>query len=702
MEREKGRKTYRVVSFSCASCASTFEQNVADLPGVREVHVNFPASKVTVDGPVSVADLEKAGAFDRLAIYDEDDEIPMADHSFWKSNEMWRTLVAFLLIVMAWSISKTIPLEAISKIIYGFAIVLGGYTLLWQGLKNLVRFRFDMNTLMTVAIIGAACIGEWGEGAVVVFLFAISEALEASSMDRARRSLSSLMDIAPKEADVLKNGELVRMHVRDVRPGDIFVVKPGQNIALDGRVKTGHSSVNQASITGESMPVGKEPGDEVFSGTLNEEGLLHIQATKDYQDTTLAKIIHLVEKAQEERAPAQAFVDRFAQVYTPLIMLLAIGLAIVPPLFFAGDWSAWLYRGLTVLVVGCPCALVISTPVAVVTAIGNAAKHGVLIKGGVHMERMGKLRVIAFDKTGTLTRGVPQVTHVIGYAGNNNDEILRYAAAIEQGTNHPLARSIVNEAVKLRLSLPDANEFVTITGKGAQANIDGSTYMIGSPQLFANVLNDETKDDIEEAQQAGQTVMMLGTEKKLMGLITVSDEIRQSSRQTISELHKLGIGHTVMLTGDHEGTARVIANKSKVSEVHAELLPQEKLAWVQQLKMKYGKTAMIGDGMNDAPALAAADIGIAMGGAGTDSALEAADIVLMSDDLSKLPYTVRLSRKALSIIRGNIAFSLGIKALALLLILPGWLTLWMAIFADMGATLIVTLNALRLLRLNTD
>ena len=603
--------------------------------------------------------------------------------------------------MISWILGKQYGEEHIFPIIgYGAAIVIGGYTLFIKGLKNLSRLKFDMNTLMTIAIIGAALIGEWGEGATVVILFAISEALERYSMDKARQSIESLVDIAPKEALIRRGNEEMLINVEDIVVGDIMIVKPGQKLAMDGSVVKGTSTLNQAAITGESVPVMKTVDDEVFAGTLNEEGLLEVQVTKKVEDTTLSKIIHLVEEAQAERAPSQAFVDKFAKYYTPAIVLLALFIAVVPPLF-GGVWSEWIYQGLAVLVVGCPCALVVSTPVAVVTAIGNAAKNGVLIKGGIYLEETGHLKTIAFDKTGTLTKGVPAVTDILTF-GREQKELLLITAAIEKGSQHPLASAITRKAEESGLKFNDVSieEFHSITGKGVKAKVNNQMYYVGSPNFFEELhgsIPKGRKDKITELQIQGKTVMVVGTEKEILLFIAVADEMRESSKEVISKLNSMGI-ETVMLTGDNERTAAAIGKRVGVSDIRADLLPEDKLNFIKELRRKYQSVAMVGDGVNDAPALAASTVGVAMGGAGTDTALETADIALMSDDLSKLPYTINLSRRALMIIKQNITFSLAIKLLALLLVVPGWLTLWIAIFADMGATLIVTLNSLRLLK----
>ncbi len=616
-------------------------------------------------------------------------------------------ITSFVFLLMGWIFGQLNGEEDIASVIaYAASILIGGYRLFNTGLKNLFRLNFDMRTLMTIAVIGAAFIGEWGEGATVVILFAISEALETYSMDKARQSIRSLMDIAPREALIRRGNQELVIQVDEIRIGDIMIVKPGQKIAMDGIVSKGTSAINQAAITGESVPLAKTVDDEVFAGTLNEQGLLEVKVTKHADDTTIAKIIHLVEEAQAERAPSQAFVDRFAKYYTPAIMLIALGVAVIPPLFGA-DWNTWIYQGLAVLVVGCPCALVVSTPVSIVTAIGNAARNGVLIKGGIHLEEMGSIKAIAFDKTGTLTKGIPVVTDYLPQDEGSNEQ-LKIIAALENGSQHPLASAIMKKAEEENLDYQtvNINEFSSLTGKGIKGNINGETYFVGSPNLFEEILTDGIrtglKEKIETLHSQGKTVMVAGTSKKITALIAVADEVRENSKKVIQKLHSLGIEKTIMLTGDNSRTANAIGKHVGVSDIKAELLPQDKLDCIKNLRKDFNRVSMVGDGVNDAPALAASTVGVAMGGAGTDTALETADIALMADDLGKLPFTVKLSRKALTIIKQNITFSLAIKLVALLLVIPGWLTLWIAIFADMGATLLVTLNSLRLLGIKDE
>ena len=694
------KQVYRVQGFTCANCAGTFERNVKSLPGVTDAQVNFGAAKITVIGHATMAELEKAGAFENLKLAPDKQKIIEKKEPFWKKNR--NVLLSALLMAAGYILAYGYGEDAVvSALAFGAAILIGGYELFIKGIKNLAKLRFDMSTLMTVAIIGVAAIGEWSEGAVVVFLFAISEALERYSMHKARQSIRSLMDIAPQEALIKRGSVEQTVNVDDIQVGDVMIVKPGQKLAMDGVVLKGISTINQAAITGESVPVTKTRDDEVFAGTLNGEGLLEVEVTKRVEDTTLSKIIYLVEEAQAERAPSQAFIDRFAKYYTPAIMVLAVGIAVVPPLFGA-DWGDWVYQGLSLLVVGCPCALVISTPVSIVTAIGNAAKNGVLIKGGIHLEEAGRIKAVAFDKTGTLTKGFPEVTEIVAIGGRNEAEVLAIAAGIEKGSQHPLASAIVRKAEQTgaSLSLP-VDDIQSITGKGIKATIGGQLFYIGSPKLFDELefeVAESAREQVAKMQSQGKTVMGLGTQKEILALIAVADSVRDSSKAVIDELRALGVNKTIMLTGDNQAAAEAIGQQLGVTEIKAELLPQDKLESVKKLRESYSIVAMVGDGVNDAPALAASTVGIAMGGAGTDTALETADIALMADDLRKLPYTIRLSQKTLSVIKQNVIFSLGIKLLAFVLIVPGWLTLWLAILADMGATLIVTLNSLRLLK----
>ncbi|MFS1039321.1 heavy metal translocating P-type ATPase [Enterococcus casseliflavus] len=703
MSEKMTEKTYRIEGLSCTNCAGKFEKNVKQLPGVTSATVNFGASKISVEGQTTIEELEEAGAFENLIIRDdqENDEQVRSKESFIKRNIALIISLGFILVAVISQLSLGED-HLLTKALYILAIIIGGFDLFKEGFSDLIKLDFSMESLMTIAIIGAAFIGEWAEGSIVVILFAISEALEQFSMDKARQSIRSLMDIAPKEALIRRNNVEQLVSVDKIDIDDIMIIKPGQKIAMDGLVINGHSSVNQAAITGESVPVEKQLDDEVFAGTLNEEGVLEVKVTKKVTDTTIAKIIHLVEEAQGERAPAQAFVDKFAKYYTPFIIIMALLIVVVPPLFFGGDWNKWLYQGLSILVVGCPCSLVISTPVSIVSAIGNAAKNGVLVKGGVYLEEIGHLRAIAFDKTGTLTKGKPVVTDFIATSSETDINYLSIISSLESLSQHPLASAILNEADKTNVDYKSIQieDFQSITGKGLTGIHQNIRYYIGSPKLFSASVIEETavKVQYRQFQEQGKTAMYFGTDEQILGVIAVADEVRDSSAAVISELHKLSIEHTIMLTGDNTKTAESIGKQLGVTEIKGDLMPQEKLDSIKALRTTYNKVAMVGDGINDAPALAASTVGIAMGGAGTDTALETADVALMGDDLQKLPFIVRLSRQTLKVIKQNITFSLGIKLLALLLVIPGWLTLWIAIVADMGATLLVTLNGLRLMK----
>lgn len=703
MSEKMTEKTYRIEGLSCTNCAGKFEKNVKQLPGVTSATVNFGASKISVEGQTTIEELEEAGAFENLIIRDdqENDEQVRSKESFIKRNIALIISLGFILVAVISQLSLGED-HLLTKALYILAIIIGGFDLFKEGFSDLIKLDFSMESLMTIAIIGAAFIGEWAEGSIVVILFAISEALERFSMDKARQSIRSLMDIAPKEALIRRNNVEQLVSVDKIDIDDIMIIKPGQKIAMDGLVINGHSSVNQAAITGESVPVEKQLDDEVFAGTLNEEGVLEVKVTKKVTDTTIAKIIHLVEEAQGERAPAQAFVDKFAKYYTPFIIIMALLIVVVPPLFFGGDWNKWLYQGLSILVVGCPCSLVISTPVSIVSAIGNAAKNGVLVKGGVYLEEIGHLRAIAFDKTGTLTKGKPVVTDFIATSSETDINYLSIISSLESLSQHPLASAILNEADKTNVDYKSIQieDFQSITGKGLTGIHQNIRYYIGSPKLFSASVIEETavKVQYRQFQEQGKTAMYFGTDEQILGVIAVADEVRDSSAAVISELHKLSIEHTIMLTGDNTKTAESIGKQLGVTEIKGDLMPQEKLDSIKALRTTYNKVAMVGDGINDAPALAASTVGIAMGGTGTDTALETADVALMGDDLQKLPFIVRLSRQTLKVIKQNITFSLGIKLLALLLVIPGWLTLWIAIVADMGATLLVTLNGLRLMK----
>lgn len=588
----------------------------------------------------------------------------------------------------------------VSRFLLLASVLTGIYHVARLGFASLQRLNLDMNFLMTVAAIGALGIGQWLEGAMVVFLFSVGEALEDFSLDRTRKSLRLLMEVAPASALVSRGGAEQRISVEDVRIGDRVIVRPGERIPVDGEILAGTSAVDQAAITGESLPVAKETGDTVFAGTINQYGSLEIEATRLVGDTMLAKIIHLVERAQSRKAPAQRLVDRFARYYTPAVVTVATVLSVLPPLAFGLPWGPWIYRGLGLLILACPCAFVISTPVAIVTAIGAAARHGVLIKGGAFLEAIGRLRVMAFDKTGTLTRGKPRVSDLFPLNGFSAGQLLAVAAAVESRSEHHLARAIISRAAVEGIYPPAVTNYRAVPGKGARGYVEGTEFFVGSPRFFEQELPLDLSAAaavVAQAENGGNTVVLVGTREKLLGVLALSDQPRDDTKETLARLRRLGIQPLVMLTGDNEAVARNVADALGIEHFHAGLLPEGKARIVRELGRTYGGVGMVGDGINDAPALAEADVGIAMGVAGTDTALETADIALMADDLSKLPFVVLLGRRTLRIIRQNIIVALGLKALALAAIFPGWLTLWLAILADTGASLLVIGNALRLL-----
>ncbi|WP_071542526.1 heavy metal translocating P-type ATPase [Neomoorella thermoacetica] len=702
---QRGKITaFRVEGITCLDCAAKFERNVAALPGVTRAQLNSTTGRLIVEGEADLEAIRREGKKENYKIIPVEKEMVPPDQP-GVNWELVRAALSVGALLAAYIVERDAGEASFFIPLYAAAIVIGGWGNIRRAMYSLPRLDFNMSVLMTIAITGAMAIGEWREGAVVAFLYSVSELLESWTMGRVRRSLRELMDIAPKVARVRRpTGEEVEIPVEEIQVGDIMIVRPGEKIAMDGRIIKGESAINEATITGESVPAEKGPGAEVYAGTLNTYGSLEVEVTKLVQDTTIARIIHLVEEAQAQRAPSQAFVDRFAEVYTPLVLLLAAALVLIPPLFLGYPWGPWIYRGLALIVVACPCALVISTPVAIVSAIGNAARNGVLIKGGIYLEYAGDLKAMAFDKTGTLTKGEPTVTDIISLGERSEQELLQIAANLEARSEHPLAVAVVKAAEARRIQVEPAEAFTAWPGCGARGVIRGQTIYIGNVRLFRElgVATDNLEDRLRGLQGEGKTAIMVGTEKELLGIIAVADEVREASVAAIAALKQAGIRRTVMLTGDNEATARAIAARVGIDEYRAELLPEDKVKAFQELLKQYGKVAMVGDGINDAPALATATVGIAMGGAGTDTALETADIALMADDLTKLPFTIRLSRAALKIIRQNIAFSLAIKAIAVLAVFPGWLTLWLAILGDMGASILVTLNGMRLLRMRTE
>jgi len=588
-----------------------------------------------------------------------------------------------------------------ARVCYGLAILAGIWLVLPKAWSSARHLRPDMNLLMVIAACGAVAIGQWLEGATVAFLFALSILLEAWSIGRARRAIKELLDLTPPEVRVRgANGSEALVLPDQVAVGSLFLVRPGERIPLDGRVTAGASHVNQAPITGESMPVSKAAGDAVFAGTINGDGALEAESTAAAKDTTLARIIRLVEEAQSGRAVSEQWVERFARIYTPAILALAVLALFLPPLLFGMPWARSTYNALALLVIACPCALVISTPVSIVAGLTTAAKRGVLIKGGVYLEIPAALSAIAFDKTGTLTRGEPEVVAVTPLSGHDEPELLQRAAALEASSDHPLAKAVVEYAQKKGVRPEPAQDLQTLQGRGVTATFAGRPYWIGSHKYLEERGQEtpEVHQTLERLSAEGRSVVVVGNNEHVCGFLVLADAVRPEAKPTLAELRALGIQHLVLLTGDNRPTGQSLAAQVGIDEVHAELLPQDKVAQITRLVERYGPVAMIGDGINDAPALAQSSLGIAMGAAGSDAAIETADIALLADDLTQLPWLIRHSRRTLSIIRQNIGFALAIKAIFVGLTLLGHSSLWAAIAADTGASLLVVFNGLRLLR----
>lgn len=693
------KSEFAIHGMDCSSCALTIENHLKNVAFVKSVNVNFSTGTAKIDHEGNpeeiIKEIRNAGFKAALLMNKRKVQETKPDRSEYN-------LIVFsgVLLFMGFLGSLTDVSLLVLNVLYAVTIVFGGYKPAKSAFYAIKSRSLDMNVLMTAAVIGAVSIGEWMEGATVVWLFALGNALQNRTLEKTRNSIRNLLDLAPPEALVMEANELIKKPVEDIVIDQIIYVKPGDKIPLDGEVIKGESSVNQAPITGESIPIDKHIGDTVYAGTINEHGLLEIKITKLVEDTTISKIIHLVEEAQEQKAPTQAFVDRFARVYTPLVFIFALTVMIFPPLLGFGEWREWLYKGLELLVVACPCALVISTPVAIVSAIGNAAKNGILIKGGAFLEIAGGVTAIAFDKTGTLTEGKPKVTQVMPLEISEN-ELLAVARTLEEFSTHPIARTIVEYAKQNDVASLKGEHFRNIVGKGINATIAGTEYFAGNLKLFQDIKSpiSDLEKLIFSLQQEGNTIIVVGTTERVMGIIAVSDTVRESAVNALEELKLVGIHEVVMLTGDNKGTAHKVAAQAGVTRFFSELLPEDKVEAIKRLQQEGNIVAMVGDGINDAPALATADLGIAMGGAGTDTALETADIVLMADNLEKLPHTAKLSRKALRIIKQNIWFSIIIKLLALILIFPNILTLWIAVLSDSGAALIVVLNSMRLLKI---
>lgn len=587
------------------------------------------------------------------------------------------------------------------------SVLAGGSLIFPKALRALRQFHLDINVLMTVAVLGAFFVGEYSEAATVVFLFALSELLESYSVSRARRAIREVMDLAPPTAFLIQqDGAVVEVPISGIKIGDLVLVKSGGRIPVDGLVKRGSSLVNQAPLTGESIPILKSAGESVFAGTVNESGALEIEVTTPAKDSKASQIIRMIEEAQREKAPAQRFVDTFAKFYTPTVFAVAVLIFLVPPLFFQADWYVWLYRALVLLVIACPCALVISTPVSIVSGLTAMARRGVIVKGGVYLEILGKIRAVAVDKTGTITYGKPIVQSVHSLNGMSETEIMQVAASLESFSSHPLGRAILDCAQQREVPAKTATDFKTVAGYGVEAQIDGHHFFLGNHRFAheAGICKPELESLLEQLEEKALSVVVVGhkphedCEGEVLGVIAIGDKIRDNAARAVEQLKQAGVQKIIMLSGDNYRTAHSIAAQAKIDDVRGDLLPEDKAREMKKLVSEYGTVAMVGDGINDAPALAEASLGIAMGVAGTDTAIETADVALMKDDLEEVSAAIRQGRRVLSVIKANIGLALAVKAIFLGLALFGRTNLWLAVAADTGTTLLVIANALRLLR----
>jgi Zn2+/Cd2+-exporting ATPase len=702
----------KVDGVDCAEEVSLIQHALKPLGGVREVRVNIISGKAIIahDETITPEVLIKAIGDAGLKAVREGEKA--GDEAQQRQKQRLFSVSisgAFTLLGLLMHWTHSVP-QSMAMGCFLVAIICGGWFIAPKAVAAARHLAPDMNLLMTIAVLGAAGIGAWSEGAAVALLFALSELLESFSVARARRAIQSLLKLAPQTALLKSDDRFAEVPVEKVHIGNIVAVKSGARIPLDGAIVNGNSSVDQAPITGESMPVEKKQGDQVFAGTINGEGSLEVRVTKNYSDTTLSKIIHLVEEAQSQKALSQRFVDVFAKYYTPSVMALALLVFFLPPILFSLAWGVWFYRALVLLVIACPCALVISTPVSIVSGLTAMARRGVLIKGGAFLESIGKLKALAVDKTGTITEGRPRVTRVVSVGSADEAEIVRIAAAIDTHSDHPLAQAVVKYAEDRGVDFPRSENYQARTGRGAEAEVGGHHYFVGNHRFTHElaVSSDAIENMLVGIEEQGQSVVVVGHKPhadcagEVLGIIAVGDTMRPDAPDAIRSLHAIGVQKVVMLSGDNQRTVNAIARQAGVDEAHGDLLPDQKIEHIRELLAAYSHVGMIGDGVNDAPAMAVATIGIAMGAAGTDTAIETADIALMKDDLSKVGEAVNLGRRTLRVIQFNIAFSIAVKLAFLVLAVFGYTSLWLAIAADTGATLIVTGNALRLLRVEPE
>jgi Cd2+/Zn2+-exporting ATPase len=687
---------FRVSGMDCPSCAATITRSIEASGAIQRVAVDVLKGEVRVTLPAGGMSREAlVGAISSAGFKVRPDGVALVRPR--------GPLIAATISGLALALGLGLPWIGVpgplATMLLGTAMVGGGWYVAPRGLRALRHRSPDMHALMTIAAVGAVLIGQWGEGASALFLFSVALLLENWAVGRARRSIGALLDLAPPEAQVIRLGGERTMPVAEIKVGERIRVRPGERVALDGTILSGASALNEAPITGEATPADKGPGDRVFAGTINGHGALEVRTTAAASDTTLARILHAVEDAQAARAPVQSLVERFARIYTPAVLGLAALVAALPPLLVAGPWEVWLYRALTLVVIACPCALVISTPVTLVSALTGAARSGVLIKGGARLEALARVRVVAFDKTGTLTEGRPVLTDVIALDGLAEGELLRLAAAVERHSEHPVARAIAAAALERGLDAAEVHGFTALPGWGARATVEGRQLSLGNRRLCDQIgaCREDVHALLGRLEDEGKTAVLVADGAEPIGVLAVADRVRRDAAQALTSLRRAGVERVVMLTGDSEAVARGVAAAVGLTEVRARLLPEDKYQAVRQLEADAGAVAVVGDGVNDAPALAAASVGIAMGAAGTHVALETADVALMGDNLALLAPTIRRSHATLAIIRQNMVVAIGLKALFLVLAVLGQATLWMAVAADMGASLLVIANGLRAL-----
>jgi Cd2+/Zn2+-exporting ATPase len=698
-----GETTFRISGADCSDEVNAIKKALSAI-GVESVSVNLVASTATVqyDSKIDAKDVKAAIESTGVKVVDS------ADESFYSANQKRILLIVvsglFLVLGMALDWSKFFD-GPILLLVFGLATILSGVLVFPKAWRALLSFTLDMNVLMSIAVLGAFAIKEYSEGATVVFLFSLAELLESFSVSRARQAIKAVLKLTPQVAQIERDGEVVSVPVSEVKVDQIIYVRPGDSFPLDGVVTEGTSTVNQAPLTGESVPVEKKIGDSVFAGTINENGALTMRVTKAFKDTKISRVLQLIEEAQEQKAPSERFVDRFAKIYTPAVFLVALAVALAPPLLLGQNFDQWFYRALVLLVIACPCALVLATPISIVSGLASLARRGVLVKGGKFLEALGKIKAIALDKTGTITEGKYKVQNFRGMSSQNEAEVLRIAMALERSSTHPLAKAILEYGKDVK-DIPHVAEFKNIPGRGAEGNVDSCLYFVGNHRMAheLGVCSPDIEAYLQKLEEQTLSVIIVGHKPhrshkgEVLGIFGLGDSIKPNVPAAIRELHQAGVEKVIVLSGDNQKTVAAICKLTGIDEGKGELLPEGKVEEIKQLSLRYKNIAMVGDGINDAPALANATVGISMGAAGTDAAIETSDVSLMQDDLAQLPKAIRQGRRALNVIRFNIAFAIAIKGVFLGLAIFGFSNLWLAVAADMGASILVSLNALRLLR----